>query len=56
MRKNQKKKNNLIKNIINCINSDSKLKSTFNHPKRKFKLYFLISNILEILITGLSFI
>jgi hypothetical protein len=55
MHKYQKKKNNLIKNIIKYINSDNKLKKLFNHPNRKYKLKELLKNILSILSTGLSF-
>ena len=55
MLKNQKKKNIIIKNIINYINSDLKLKNKFNHPNRKYKIKYLLTFILQILVTGLSF-
>ena len=55
MHKNQKKKNNLIKNIINYINSDVKLKATFNHPNRKYNLKLLLKYVIQLLTTGLSY-
>ena len=55
MHKYQKKKNNLIKNIKKYINLDIKLKSSFNHPNRKYKLDILLKYIIDILYTGLSF-
>ena len=55
MHKYQKRKNNLIKNIIKYINSDIKLKLSFNHPNRKYKLDILLKYTIDILHTGLSF-
>jgi hypothetical protein len=55
MHRYQKRKNNVIKNIIKYINSDIKLKASFNHPNRKYKLNILLKHIIDILNTGLSF-
>ena len=55
MHKSQKKRHKLIKTIINYINSDIKLKSSFNHPNRKYKITTLLKYVIQILSTGLSF-
>jgi len=55
MYKKQKKNFNLIKNIINYINSDIKLKYIFNHPNRKYNLKLLLKYVIQILNTGLSY-
>ena len=55
MHKYQKKNNNLIKYIIKYINLDVKLKSSFNHHFRIYKLNVLLKYVIDILMTGLSF-
>ena len=55
MYKKQKKNYNLIKNIINYINSDIKLKNIFNHSNRKYNLKVLLKYIIQMLNTGLSY-
>jgi hypothetical protein len=55
MYKKKKKNYKLIKNIINYINSDIKLKASFNHPNRKYNLNLLLKYIIEILNNGLSY-
>lgn len=55
MHKSQKKNYKVVKNIINYINSDIKLKALFNHPNRKYKLSTLLRYVIQILKTGLSF-
>ena len=55
MHKYQKKNNNLIKNIIKYINLDVKLKSSFYHHNRIYKLHVLLKYIIDILMSGLSF-
>ena len=55
MHKKQKVKSNLIKNIINYINSDIKLKLVFNHPNRKYNLKLLLKFVIQILTLGLSY-
>jgi len=55
MYKKQKKNYNLIKNIINYINSDIKLKNIFYHSNRKYNLKLLLKYIIQMLNTGLSY-
>ena len=45
MKKKHKIKNKLLKNIINYINSDIKLKSIFNHSLDMFIISLSILNI-----------
>jgi hypothetical protein len=45
----------IIPSIINYINSDTNLKSIFNHPKRKYSLEELLDCLLYITINGILY-
>ena len=50
-----KKKSLLISNITNFINSNEKLKKTFNHRNNKYSINVKLKYVIKILTQGLTY-